>query len=195
MGNEFKELANTFNTKPGRGKLLVADPYLPDQNFKRTVVLLAEYREAGAVGFVINRRTELTLDMVLSVNTQEDIPLYMGGPVQKETLHILHCDPNFGKEELKVAPGIYWGADFDTLKSHIEAGTLDLDKFRFFLGYSGWGKDQLDKEVAAKSWIPTKFSKSFLFSEKPDDLWAEVLESKGGNLKFLANSPSDPILN
>lgn len=192
---QLKDLNNLNNANPASGRLLVSDPFLPDPNFKRTVVLLTEHREEGSVGFVLNKPMKLSLQDVMQLDTEERIPLYEGGPVQKDTLHIVHRVKSIGQDDLEISKGVYWGANYEAVKSYISQNGFDPSLFRFFLGYSGWGGGQLDLELEHKSWIVTKGSQKVIFSPNSDALWKNVLKQFGGNLSFLANFPEDPSLN
>lgn len=180
---------------PQAGRLLISEPFLPDPNFSRSVVFLTEHQEAGSVGFVLNRPLELKLDDVMEIDTSVPFPLYMGGPVQQETLHILHRHPGLGEESLEVMDGIYWGANFEALKTMLSNNEVDPSDFRFFLGYSGWGEGQLQNEMSYNSWIVTKASQEIIFSKDSETMWQEVMKAMGGKFSILANSPEDPQMN
>src|SRR6266576_939653 len=98
---------------PARGTLLIANPFLKDPNFMRTVIFLCEHQEEGTFGFVLNKKFSKTLDELLPDMEEFKIPVYVGGPVQMETLHFLHQYPDLGGEE--VLKGVYWGGNFETL--------------------------------------------------------------------------------
>lgn len=182
--------------KPGTGRLLIAEPYLPDPNFNRTVIFLTEHNdEAGSVGFVLNRPLDVKLNDIVDLNINFDVPVYLGGPVQQDTLHILHRVPKVGNDDLEVIKGVFWGADFQAMKLMFEKGDINLRDFRFFLGYSGWAKGQLDQELEQKSWIVTNSNQDIIFSLSAAEMWQNVLKEMGGNFSFLANSPDNPQWN
>lgn len=181
---------------PGPGKLLISDPFLPDPNFSRTVVFLTEHKpEAGSIGFVLNKPTGAKLHDVLDFDIQYNLPLYTGGPVQQETLHLIHQEPQLGEPDMEILPGVYWGANYETLKLMLETNDLDPSKFRFFLGYSGWGEGQLEQELEQKSWIVSNANPDIVFSENTEAMWNAVMKAMGGNFTFLANSPENPQWN
>src|SRR3990167_6862101 len=76
--------------KPQAGKLLLSEPFLEDPNFKRSVILLTEHNENGTVGFILNKPSNYKLNEALQNFPAFDAPLFMGGPVQTDTLHFLH---------------------------------------------------------------------------------------------------------
>lgn len=187
--------SNAEQLKPAPGRLLISEPFLPDPNFSRSVVFITEHQEAGSVGFVLNRPLEVGLKEVMEMNVPITVPLYMGGPVQQETLHIIHRHPGLGEEAYEVMDGIYWGANFEALKSLLNNNELDPADFRFFLGYSGWGEGQLENEMNYNSWIVTRASQEVIFSKDSESMWQEVMKAMGGKFSILANSPEDPQMN
>src|SRR5918997_557026 len=130
--------------QPAAGVLLIADPFLKDPNFMRTVVFLTEHREDGTIGFVLNRQFENTLDELLPEVEGHRIPVYYGGPVQMNTIHFLHRYPEEVPGGIEVMKGVYWGGDFDAVISLINSGLADPEKIRFYIGYSGWSSGQLE---------------------------------------------------
>ncbi|MGZ5190128.1 MAG: YqgE/AlgH family protein, partial [Flavisolibacter sp.] len=109
-------------TQPAPGILLIADPFLKDPNFMRTVVLLTEHREDGTIGFVLNRQYENTLDELIPEVEGHKLPVYYGGPVQMNTIHFLHRYPDEIQGGVEVLKGIYWGGDFDAVIDLINNG-------------------------------------------------------------------------
>lgn len=181
--------------KPAPGKLLISDPFLSDPNFNRTVVFLTEHKAEGSVGFVLNKPMDLKLDEVVDFEVQQTIPLYMGGPVQQDTLHILHQNQEVADPNLQVINGVYWGANFEAVKIMLENGAINNEAFRFYLGYSGWGEGQLEREIEEKSWIVTKATPQIVFSNDAETMWKEVMKEMGGKYSYLANSPDNPQWN
>ena len=183
--------------KPEAGKVLISEPFLYDSNFKRSVILLCEHdHENGSLGFILNRKLDITLTDVMEIDTQMKIELYFGGPVQSNTLHYLHTDTEHTKESIDMGNGIYWGGNFEELVPLMEMGTLDLEKYRFYLGYSGWGKGQLDDEIAIKSWVVAQAAHNMVFGPKTNGvLWKDTLKQLGGSYTVLSNFPENPFLN
>lgn len=138
--------------KPTQGDLLIAEPYLGDPNFERSVILLCEDNEKGSFGLVLNQRSNLMLKDAID-DCYADIPLYVGGPVEHNTLHYVHRLGNLIPEAVDLGKGLFWSGDFETLKTMINIGKVEEKDIRFFLGYSGWGEGQLDTEMNRNSWI------------------------------------------
>jgi putative transcriptional regulator len=182
--------------QPQTGSLLIADPFLKDANFSRTVVFLCEHEENGSFGLVINKALYITLDQVIPEVAIKEINLYYGGPVAMDTLHFLHQYPNLIPGSLKVGTGIYWGGNFAVLIQLLNNKEIDADKVRFYLGYSGWQKGQLHAEMEeSKSWLTVMAPKKLIFHKELDKIWGEALTIMGGEYAAMKNYPIDPQLN
>lgn len=181
--------------EPATGILLISDPFLKDPNFMRTVVLLCEHKDEGSFGLVINRTFEQTLDQLMNDLEGYAVPVYYGGPVQMDTLHFLHELPDEIPGGQKITKDIYWGGDFDIVIDMLKKGTLDLNKIRFYLGYSGWGNGQLNDEMKEKSWLTVDATRKIVFHTQIDAIWKEAVKSMGGQFEQLIHYPIDPQLN
>ncbi|HKZ67782.1 MAG TPA: YqgE/AlgH family protein [Chitinophagaceae bacterium] len=181
--------------KPGPGILLIADPFLKDPNFLRTVVFLCEHREEGSFGFVLNRKYENTLDELIPDVEGFKLPVFYGGPVQMDTIHFLHQYPVEIPGGEEVMKGIYWGGDFVKAVEMIKNGEMDFRKIRFYIGYSGWGNGQLDEELKEKSWLTVKANRKLIFQTSAEEIWKESLRHLGGDYEMMIHFPTDPQLN
>jgi putative transcriptional regulator len=179
----------------GPGILLIADPFLKDPNFMRTVVFLTEHREDGTIGFVMNRQYENTLDELLPEVEGYKLPVYYGGPVQMNTIHFLHRYPQEIPGGIEVMKGVFWGGDFDRVIDMINSGSADPDKIRFYIGYSGWSTGQLDMEMKEKTWLTVEATRRLLFHQKAEEIWKDALKHMGGDYEMMSNFPIDPQLN
>lgn len=180
---------------PARGTLLIANPFLKDPNFVRSVIFLCEHKEEGSFGFVLNKLFPKTLGELISDLSDYNIPVYYGGPVQKDTIHFLHQYPDLIPGGEEVLDGVYWGGNFESLVSYVKNNDIDFNKIRFFIGYSGWSEGQLDGELKEKSWLTVDAIRKLLFNKKPEDTWKESLKHLGGDYKMMINFPLDPQLN
>ena len=180
---------------PGPGILLIADPFLKDPNFLRTVVFLCEHREEGSFGFVLNRQYENTLDELIPELEEHKLPVFYGGPVQQDTIHFLHQYPDDIPGGIEVLKGVYWGGDFDKLVEMIKRGTAEAAKIRFYIGYSGWSNGQLNDEMKEKSWLTVKATRKLIFHHNYEEIWKESLKLLGGDYEMMINFPIDPQLN
>lgn len=180
---------------PAAGRLLVSEPMLADPNFERTVILLCVHDDDGSLGFVLNKPADSLLSDLVEWPGDDQIPVFIGGPVQGDTLQFIH---RYGDIEgcREILPGIFWGGDFDDLRERAVNCGIDPDHIRFFLGYSGWGQGQLAEELKENAWIVSdKVDTDMIFATEPDDLWPLVLRKMGGRFARFVNYPTDPRLN
>lgn len=191
---EFFEFKNI--EQPQKGDLLLSEPFLPDQNFDRTVILLCEHNAEGSFGFVLNKSSILKVDEVLQEIGAFEADLFVGGPVQQNTLHFIHNIEELKQDGQKITEGLFWGGNFEKLQQLMQKGVLNKEKSRFFVGYSGWSENQLQEEIDHNSWIIARgVHPSYIFDSPPETLWKSILEKMGGRFKIYANYPSDPNLN
>ncbi len=184
------------NIEPQKGDLLISEPYLPDPNFERTVILICDQDENGTVGFVLNKEAQVGLADVMNDFDGSNISLFVGGPVQQDTLHFIHRSTDLEKESNGISKGIFWGGDYDKVTSMLNTQELDESEIKFFIGYSGWSQGQLLDEMKQKSWIVFRASSlDFIFEKPAEELWKHVLREKGGKFKLISNYPTDPRLN
>ena len=181
--------------EPAQNILLIADPFLKDPDFLRTVVLLCEHKQEGSFGFVLNKRIEQTLDELITDIEGYDLPVYYGGPVQMNTIHFIHQYPDLIPESVEINKGIYWGGNFETVTALIKTKSLDLDKIKFFIGYSGWGDGQLTAEINEKSWLTVSANHKLVFNTDHNEIWKGSLLELGGEYEMMINYPIDPQLN
>lgn len=180
---------------PGKGKILISEPFLIDPNFKRSIVLLCEHGDEGSVGFILNKPTQVRLNQLLEDFPDFDAPVYFGGPVQINTLQFVHRAGDIIEGTTEIADGLYWGGSFEILKLLIETKKVSPSDFRFFIGYSGWSEGQLEEEMKINSWIVTSTSPDNIFSDEPDKLWGDILKKMGRKFAILASFPEDPSVN
>lgn len=181
--------------EPAPGVLLIADPFLKDPNFMRTVVFLTEHKDEGTIGFVLNRQYENTLDELLPDIEGHKFPVYYGGPVQMNTIHFLHRYPAEVPGGIEVMKGVWWGGDFDSLVLLINSGKIDPEKIRFYIGYSGWTTGQLKAEMQEKTWLTVEAVRSLVFHNQAEEIWKDSLKHLGGEYEMMINFPIDPQLN
>ena len=120
--------------------------------------------------------------------------IYIGGPVNIESLYYLHCLGSLVPDSLKISDNLYWGGDFETLKNLINSKQVDSNSVRFFLGYSGWDKNQLKEELDEDSWLVGDIQKDTIFAE-PKKLWEEMVMKIGGKYQLWQNYPENPSMN
>jgi putative transcriptional regulator len=178
-----------------RGKLILASPVLKDPNFIRTVVLIAEHTDEGAMGLVLNRPANSTVGEAvpdLSWLAGDEEPVYVGGPVAETAVIVL---AEFDRPEMAgalVEEDLgFIGTDAD------DPDVLEgaIRRARVFAGHAGWGPGQLEGELEEEAWIVEPPRREEIFSEDAQGLWAAVLRRKGRKYALLATMPLDPSLN
>ena len=177
-----------------RGKLLLATPELMDSNFHRSVVLVIEHNNDGAIGVVLNRQTEITSTEVLPkwvFSSGSDSLLFWGGPVQQESLLALGL---LNQDSAALQNNLLNRITVIDLNQEI----IDSELFtsaRLYSGYSGWSPGQLNAEISSGGWIVAEANDNDPFVDQPTDLWSEVLERQEGFISRLAQYPDDPRMN
>ncbi len=180
-----------------RGRLLVAAPGLIDANFFRSVVLIVEHNEDGALGVVLNRpsETELSEGPLESWTSLAAEPPYVfvGGPVSPDSAV---CLARTAPET--PPPGwqrVVGGLGVLDLSSGIDDVREGIDRIRVFAGYAGWGVDQLESELEEGSWYVVDADPEDALTSMPLALWRFVLKRQGGKLALVSNFPPDPGMN
>ncbi len=192
--NPAPERENGEGMESLRGKLLVASPALVDPNFARTVVLITEHNDEGAMGIVLDRPSDAKVGEVvpeLADAAGPDEPIFVGGPVQPTALVVLaeFTDPS--------AAAWIVTADVGFASAGLETDDLGsvTRRARVYAGYSGGGAGQLEAEMDVDSWIIEPPLPRELFPEEPQSLWSAVLGRKGGQYALVARMPDDPSMN
>ena len=177
-----------------RGRLLIASPALVDPNFARTVVLITEHAEEGAMGVVLNRPSEINVGDVapeLAPVVVEGEPVFVGGPVQPQALVVLAEFNDLDAAAWIIAEDVGFVAaetDYGDLPDVVRRG-------RVYAGYSGWDAGQLEAELEDEAWIVEPPLPAELFPDDPLSLWQDVLARKGGQFALISKMPDDPSLN
>jgi len=177
------------------GKILIADPFLKDPNFMRTVVFLCDHQGEGSFGFVVNRKYDRVVGDLVADLEGCKFPVFYGGPVQMDTIHFLHQCPDLISGGVEIIDGIFWGGEFEDVVRLINTQQLKKGMIRFYIGYSGWGEGQLDGELKEKSWLTTDGNRKLVFHREADLIWQDALKQLGGEYTQLINYPIDPQLN
>jgi putative transcriptional regulator len=176
-----------------RGRLLISSGGLYDPNFRHTVVLVGEHNEDGALGVVLNRALDVTVEEALPVLSDLVPPgslLFQGGPVQPTSPILL---AELTSPELSDLP-VFGSVGF--LIGDVSAEIApSIVRARIFAGYSGWGPGQLEAEMDQDSWILEPALEDDVFTDAPDLLWSQVLKRKGPDFRLLSRMPYDPTMN
>jgi len=179
---------------PGKGRVLISEPFLTDRFFNRTIVFLTEHTAEGTVGFILNRVIDLKVSSAVEGFEGWDEHLSVGGPVAPDTLHYLHTLGSKVPGSVPVIPGIWWGGEIDALRNLIATGTIGRDQVRFFLGYSGWEKGQLKHELGENSWVIARVPAEVIMKSR-GNVWRDVLRSLNNKYRIWAEFPESPEMN
>jgi len=177
------------------GSILIADPFLKDPNFLRTVIFLCEHQNEGSFGFVLNRKLEYAIGDLVNDIVGCRFPVYYGGPVQQNTIHFLHRCNGLITGGQRVTNDIYWGGEFEDVIHLLQNDKLSSRDIRLFIGYSGWGEGQLNEEFDQKTWLTTFCSDHLVFGDDANQVWKDALKQLGGKYEQLVHYPIDPQLN
>ena len=177
------------------GRLLVAMPVLDDPAFARSVVLIIDHDEDGALGVVLNRASEVPVteatDALIDLIPAPGV-LFGGGPVEPDALVAIgRAHDDAVRTDTTFVEGLRL-VDLD--QDPVIAG-VELTQVRLFAGYAGWAPGQLEHEVWHGAWVVIDSEPSDVFTDRPETLWRDVLARQQGRLRMLADFPSDAALN
>lgn len=179
---------------PQQGRVLISEPGLADGNFKRSVILIVEHNASGTIGFVLNRTLDFDLKELLPDFPSFNAPISIGGPVSPNSIQFIHSLGDIIPDTIKIGDGLYWGGNFDAIKSLIVKGKVTPRNVKFFVGYSGWGVDQLAKEIEEESWVVSELDLVQIMAVQ-DDLWKKAVTQLGSKFKPWTIYPTNPSLN
>lgn len=180
---------------PGKGKILISEPFLPDTFFNRSIVYLTDHSPKGSVGFILNKKLDLKISTAIEGFEGLDEYLNMGGPVAPDTLHYLHNVGEMIPESVHVGGNIFWGGDIDTIRILIRDRKIEKSQIRFFLGYSGWSAGQLEHELKEDSWMIAKVNPDIVMNSRGEDTWKRVLRGFSNKYRIWAEFPESPEMN
>ena len=181
--------------KPLKGHLLISEPNMLDVNFKRSVILLTDHNEIESIGFILNQPTKLFVNDLINGFPSFDAPIYIGGPVQNDTLHFIHCMGDLIDDSIHVKENLYWSGNFQTLMKLVIEKKIFSSQIRFFAGYSGWGAGQLERELEEQSWIVAPGNSEIALRQHNQKLWKNFISQMDKEYAIWANMPDDPSLN
>ncbi|SDD92833.1 YqgE/AlgH family protein [Riemerella columbipharyngis] len=176
-----------------KGKILISTPNISGDIFSRSVVLIIEHNEEGAMGLIINKKNE-----ILSKRFREvfgvDIKVYEGGPVEpNRLLFIIKSHQEILGE--KIDRQYYFTNDAEEVVNKIFENKITIDDIKVFSGYSGWTKNQLDNEISHRFWQEAQSSAIDYTASYDDTLWKFIMQNLGDDFLIWANAPKDIRLN
>lgn len=178
-----------------KGRLLIAEPFMDDPYFKRSVILLTEYSKKGAFGFILNKSIDININNILPDFPQLKANIFMGGPVQTDSLFYIHNQGKVIEGSQHIVDDLYWAGNFNQLKKMILDEQIFPNEIVFFLGYAGWDYRQLKNEINSESWLISTTSSNMISEMNKENLWKKTLQKMGTKHAALANFPEDPSLN
>ena len=183
------------NIPPEKGRVLVSEPFIQDAYFRRSVVLLTEHNTEGTLGFVLNNPIEFRVHEILSDFPEINSLVGVGGPVRTDTVHYLHSLGDLVPESVHVMEDLYWGGDFNIIKSLIREGVMKSGQIRFFVGFSSWYEGQLERELTEDSWMVTRLDRDSIMSVSDSGLWEQVLQKEDKRYQMWTQYPENPLMN
>lgn len=174
---------------------MISDPFLNDNYFKRSVVLLTEHNEKGTIGFVLNNPVEVKINDILANFPKTNSKISIGGPVSTNSVHYLHTLGELVPNSVRVIGDLYWGGEFEAIKQIIANGLGENSKIRFFIGYSGWEPNQLEREISENSWTVSEMHPATVMASFDRATWNNALKMLGGKYKLWLNFPANPGMN
>lgn len=178
--------------EPKKGMLLLSEPFLKDEHFSRSVILLCDHNEEGSFGFILNSSLDVDINDLINDFPGANVKIGIGGPVEKNQLFYIHSDENIDGS-LKVSDGIFMGGDFNALSLALEKGTITTNSIRFFIGYTGWSENQLQMEINEKTWVVLDKPENLnVFQTEDELLWKDLIQTKGPKYKLMSEFPINP---
>lgn len=181
---------------PQKGRILISEPFLQDNYFKRSIVLITEHDDIeGTIGFVLNKPIDIAINDIIDDFPETNASLSLGGPVNTNTLHYIHTLGDIIPDSNPVLGNIYWGGDFEVVEKLIQSGNITNSQIKFFLGYSGWSPNQLEEELDNAAWLVSELSPEEIMGDISKSYWKRLLQKKGKKYEMWSNFPEDPELN
>lgn len=187
----------TNDIKPKKGRILISEPFSDDSMFKRSVVLITEYSEKGATGFVLNKsiENEKVINMMKEEFQGKSVNISYGGPVAVEYIFFLYfATENLVEGSVEIMSGIYMGGDYQQMRKLVLSGELSADKVRLFGGYSGWETNQLEREIKENYWLVKNITPEEVIAID-ENIWTNQINQLEEKYKMWTLIPEDPILN
>ena len=176
-----------------KGKLLIAEPFLDEDYFRRAIIYLCEHNNEGSFGFVINNFINIKLSDLDETFPDIETKISLGGPMEINSLYFLHKLGDKIQNSALVENGIYIGGDFQELTALIKEDNAIMNEVRFFIGYSGCAADQLESEIKNNTWIVSdNNAENILFESQAKQTWKRYLRDLGGKYKIISTFPLDP---
>ena len=196
VGMEPIDLSFKNKRAPKIGTVLISDPFLDEDFFRRSVVLLCNHNKDGSFGLVLNNYLNVDLHELEDSFPDIKARISVGGPVDTEHLFFIHSYGTQIEGSTPILDELYFGGDYEKLVELLKDDEDGKSKVRFFLGYSGWGKDQLKDELTENSWIvANNITETEILNTADDQLWKHCLEKQGKRFETISKFPLNPSEN
>lgn len=183
------------NIRPSRGKVLISEPFLCEEPFRRSVIMMIDHNHEGSMGIIINKPLPLLLnDIIKEFKYLNDIPVYCGGPMGQDMLFYIHSISGI-PQSIPIGDNLFFNGDFTEIKRYILQGNPIEGKIRFFLGYSGWSEGQLRQEIKENTWLISQGTQQLLFDSPCKNTWKHALGNMGNKYETWARFPQIPSWN
>jgi putative transcriptional regulator len=188
---KFKDTIDFVNgILPSKGSVLLSEPFLQDPHFERSVIVLCEYLPDETFGFVLNHKAAVELNDLIDIAPKE-IPVFIGGPVSNNSLFYLHTLKNI-KSSDEILPGLFFGGDLTQIFADLSLNDIHKANIRFFIGYSGWSKGQLEQEIKERAWIcVNNIPCNSILSKNTSNLWRKCMSKQGKQFHTFALFPKN----
>jgi len=181
--------------KAKKGRLLISEPSLNDSVFFKSVILITHHNDEESIGLILNQPTKINLNEILNDIPLSDFPVYIGGPVAKQSLHFIHTLGKLIPDSKRITEKIYFGGDFNRVIQLMHDKQITKNQIRFFVGYSGWDREQLNNEIREDSWIVENIKNNLCMNYSTPELWSDIIRTKKRKYAIWTNMPKDPNLN
>ena len=183
-------------TPPEAGCVLIAEPFMKGFYFQRAVVLLTEHSASSSMGLVLNKPLNIMLnEFDPKMKFPYPMPLFIGGPIQPKRLFFVHTLGSFVPGSIQIADGLYIDGDMRVILDYLMYRVEDIPSVRFFAGYSGWRRTQLQDEIEDDSWLVSHISAQKVMMAQDKSAWKESLSAMGRMYQIWAHYPIEPRLN
>ncbi|MEZ4937380.1 MAG: YqgE/AlgH family protein [Crocinitomicaceae bacterium] len=181
---------------PKKGRFLLAEPFLQEQHFHRSVVYLCDHNEEGSFGFVLNKYLEVSPTELVEKFPNKNLQISIGGPVDESSLFYLHNAGDLIENAIQISNTIYLGGSFENVIDLLNSNKINENNISFYLGYSGWSEYQLIEEIDQKSWLvaETDYPEEYIF-QKDKDLWRKLMSEQGKRHAIMSNFPDNHLWN
>jgi putative transcriptional regulator len=177
-----------------KGKILISTPDISGDIFSRSVVLVVEHNENGALGLILNKKNS-QMSSKFKDFFDFKIEVYDGGPVENDKVFFIVKGKKVTEAYTEITSEFYLTEDIENIISAVLNGELDINDVKIFSGYSGWTALQLDGEIQRKVWTVVDVYNLDYTLPNDQTLWKSIMQNLGGEFLLWANSPEDISLN